>query len=416
MIISNPKGTQDFLPLQSGQKHLVETRFRETVGLYGFSEIVTPTFEHTELFLRSTGLTTDIITKQIYQFIDKGGRDITLRPEGTPGIVRAVLQYNLKLPVRMFYIGPMFRYERPQKGRYREFYQLGVEAVGEIGPDIDVEIIEIGSRFFTGLGLKDVITKVNSVGCAVCRPKHRTELGLFLERNKAKICDDCKGRAERNPMRIFDCKEATCQELYINAPKIVDYLCFDCQQHFQSVLNELVERKIPFELNKMMVRGLDYYTRTAFEFVSSSSELGAQDSLGGGGRYDNLVEDFGGPKTPAIGFALGLERIMLALGTPRPIRKAVYIIPLDPSIQKQGKELLRLLRNANIPALLNNPDKNLRAGLGIADNLACEYVIIIGSEEVKKQIYTVKNLVKRTQKQVPQNQIIEVLTNKENQS
>ena len=335
-----------------------------------------------------------------------------MRPEGTPGIIRTVLQYNLKLPVRMFYIGPMFRYERPQKGRYREFYQLGVEAVGEAGPDIDVEIIEMGARFFTGLGLKDVITKVNSVGCTICRPKHRTELSLFLERNKAKICDDCKGRAERNPLRIFDCKEATCQELYINAPKIADYLCFDCQQHFQSVLNELVERKIPFELNKMMVRGLDYYTRTAFEFVSSNSDLGAQDSLGGGGRYDNLVEDFGGPKTPAIGFALGLERIMLALGNPVPIRKAVYIIPLDPSIQKQGKELLKLLRNANIPALINNPDKNLRAGLGIADNLACEYVIIIGSEEVKKQIYTVKNLVKRTQQEIPQDQIIEMLQTK----
>jgi histidyl-tRNA synthetase len=412
MIISNPKGTQDFLPSQSGQKHLVETRFRETVGLYGFSEITTPTFEHTELFLRSTGLTTDIITKQIYQFIDKGGRDITLRPEGTPGIVRAVLQYNLKLPVRLFYIGPMFRYERPQKGRYREFYQLGVEAVGEPGPNIDVEIIEMGNRFFTNLELKDVITRVNSVGCPICRPKHRTELSLFLERNKDRICNDCKERATRNPLRIFDCKETTCQELYQNAPKIADYLCFDCQNHFQSVLNELVERKIPFELNKMMVRGLDYYTRTAFEFVSTSTELGSQDSLGGGGRYDNLVEDFGGPKTPAIGFALGLERILLAMGNHQPIRKLVYIITLDADTQKKGKDLLTLLRNANIPALLNQPDKNLRAGLGIADNLASEYVIIIGSNEMKNNVYTVKNLVKRTQEQVAQDQVVTFLTNK----
>jgi histidyl-tRNA synthetase len=412
MIISNPKGTQDFLPPYSGQKHLVETEFRKVVALYGFSEIVSPTFEHTELFLRSTGLTTDIVTKQMYQFVDKGGRDIALRPEGTPGVVRAVLQYNLKLPVRLFYVGPMYRYERPQKGRYREFYQLGVEAIGDAGPDIDVEIIEMGSKFFTSLGLTDIITTVNSVGCAVCRPKYRTNLSMFLDKIKDKICDDCKVRAERNPLRIFDCKEATCQELYLNAPKMADYLCFDCQNHFQSVLNELVERKIPFELNKMMVRGLDYYTRTAFEFVSAGKELGAQDSLGGGGRYDNMVEDFGGPKTPAIGFALGLERILLALGIPSPIRKMVYIVSLDAETQKQGKQLLSSLRNADIPALMNAPDKNLRAALGVADNLSCEYVIIIGSEEMKKQVYTLKNLVERTQQEIPQDKIIETLTKK----
>ncbi len=410
MILSNPKGTQDFLPQQSRQKHWIETKFRETVALYGFSEIVTPVFEHTELYLRSTGLSTDIVTKQMYSFVDKGNRELSLRPEGTPGVVRAVLQYQLKLPVRLFYIGPMYRYERPQKGRYREFYQLGVETIGEAIPETDIEIIEMGNRFFNNLGLSNVITKINSVGCPICRPKFRNQLKMFLDKNLSDICEDCKVRAEQNPLRVFDCKEEKCQDIYRDAPKITDNLCFDCQNHFQVVLNELAERKIPFELNKMMVRGLDYYTRTTFEFVlTDSKELGSQDSLGGGGRYDNLVEDFGGPKTPAIGFALGLERIMLALGAPTSIKKLVYIIPLDSNAYQHGKQLVSTLRNANVSAMLNNPDKNLRAGLGTADTLSCNYVIIIGSNEMNKKVYTLKDLVKRTQQEIPQDKIIETL-------
>jgi len=419
MILTNPKGTQDFLPSQSAQKHFVETQFRNVVALYGFSEIVTPTFENTELFLRSTGLTTDIVTKQMYTFTDKGNREMALRPEGTPGVVRAVLQYKLKLPVRLFYSGPMFRYEKPQKGRYREFYQLGVESIGEPNPDIDVEIIEMGLRFFNNAGLPEVIARVNSVGCMACRPKHRIELSMFLSDHQSEICDDCKTRSEQNPLRVFDCKEATCQNLYINAPKIMDFLCYDCQQHFQVVLSELAEQKVPFELNKMMVRGLDYYTRTAFEFVlpggklSNEALLGAQDSLGGGGRYDNLVEDFGGAKTPAIGFALGVERILMCLEMPKQTRKTIYIIPLDAETWKQGRKLLTALRSTNIPALINPADKNLRTGLGYADNLACEYVIIIGANEMQKNVYTLKNLVKRTQEEIPQDKIIEVLTQKQ---
>jgi histidyl-tRNA synthetase len=413
MILSNPKGTQDFLPPNGEHKTFVENEFRRIASLYGFSEIVTPTFEHTELFLRSTGLTTDIVTKQMYSFTDKGNRDITLRPEGTPGVVRAVLQYKLKLPQRLFYVGPMYRYERPQKGRYREFFQLGVEAIGEPGPDIDIEIIEMGVKYFNSLGLTDIIVTLNSVGCMVCRPKFRNDLALFLSKHREDICEDCKNRSEQNPLRVFDCKQESCQNLYKNAPKITDYLCYDCQNHFQAVLNELVERKVPFELNKMMVRGLDYYTRTTFEFVpSNKQDLGAQDSLGGGGRYDNLVEDFGGAKTPAIGFALGLERILLCLNLSSTNQKMIYIIPLDADAYKQGKQLLTLLRNANIPALINSQDKNLRAGLGIADNLSCKHVIIIGANEMKKNVYTLKNLANRTQEEIPQDKIVEVLSQK----
>ncbi|MEO0092580.1 MAG: histidine--tRNA ligase [candidate division WOR-3 bacterium] len=409
MIISNPKGTQDFLPPYSEQKHYLETQFRKVVALYGFSEIVTPCFEHTELFLRSTGLTTDIVTKQIYSFTDKGGRDLTLRPEGTPGVVRAFLQNNLKPPLRLFYIGPMFRYEKPQKGRYREFYQLGIEVIGEAHPQTDVEVIEMGLNFFSAVNVKDLVVKVNSVGCALCRNRFRSDLIFYLNTVRDKICEDCKARLERNPLRVFDCKETTCQELYQSAPKIADYLCYDCQNHFQIVLQELTERNLPFELDKMMVRGLDYYTRTTFEYVPSlSTALGAQDSLGGGGRYDNLIEDFGGPKIPAIGFALGLERILIYLGNPTlPRKNLVYLIPLDGESEKQAKQLLRQLRTSEIPAILNLPDKNLRSGLGIADNLSCEYVIIIGSEEMKKQVYTVKQLSTKSQQEVPQDKIIE---------
>jgi histidyl-tRNA synthetase len=356
---------------------------------------------------------TDIVTKQIYNFIDKGNRDIALRPEGTPGVVRAILQNNVRLPARLFYAGPMFRYERPQKGRYREFYQLGVEVIGEAESITDVEVIEMAVKFFSNLNLTDIIVKVNSVGCMNCRPKFREELVHFLAEHQTEICNDCKVRAEQNPLRVFDCKEEKCQTLYQSAPKVADFLCYDCQEHFQAVLKELVARKVPFELNKMMVRGLDYYTRTTFEFIPTTGEsLGSQDSLGGGGRYDNLVEDFGGAKTPAIGFALGLERILLCLGAPSPARKLVYIVPLDAEIQEQGKQLLTLLRNAKIPALLNPIGKPLRAALGVADGLGSGYVIIIGGEEVKKNIYTVKKLADRTQEQVPQDKIIEVLTNK----
>ncbi len=410
MILSNPKGTQDFLPPLSDKKAWVENVFRKTVALYGFSEIVTPTFEHTELYLRSTGLTTDIVTKQMYTFQDKGERELTLRPEGTPGVVRAVLQNKIKLPVRLSYIGPMYRYERPQKGRYREFFQLGVEAIGEAEPETDIEVIEMGLRFFNKINLSDIIVKINSVGCPVCRPKYRVQLRLFLDKNMENICDDCKTRVEQNPMRVFDCKVEKCQEIYKNAPKISDHLCYDCQNHFQVVLNELNERKTPFELDKSMVRGLDYYTRTAFEFVlTGSSELGSQDSVGGGGRYDNLVEDFGGAKTPAIGFALGLDRILLCLGNIITKRKLIYVITLDAESQKHGKQLLDTLRNAEIPALINPPDKNLRASLGIADNLSCDYVIIIGANEMQKKVYTLKSLAQRTQQEVPQDRIIESL-------
>lgn len=409
MILSNPKGTQDFLPPFSEQKHYVESQFRKIVTLYGFSEIITPCFEHTELFLRSTGLTTDIITKQIYSFTDKGGRDLTLRPEGTPGVVRTFLQNNLKPPMRLFYIGPMFRYERPQKGRYREFYQLGVEVIGEAHPETDVELIEMGLHFFSAVNIRDVIVKVNSVGCRLCRNKFRSDLVLFLNTGQDTICEDCKARLERNPLRVFDCKETNCQELYESAPKVTDYLCYDCQNHFQVVLNELAERNLPFELDKMMVRGLDYYTRTTFEYVPSyQSPLGAQDSLGGGGRYDNLIEEFGGPKIPAIGFALGLERILLCLDNPLSKRKnLVYLIPLDNEAEKLTRQLVKSLRENNIPAVHNPADKNLRSGLGIADNLSCEYAIIVGPEEIKKQIFTVKKLSTKSQQEVSQNQIID---------
>jgi histidyl-tRNA synthetase len=410
MIINNPKGTQDFLPPQSTQKSYLEAQFRKIVSLYGFSEIVTPTFEHTELYLRSTGLSTDIVTKQMYNFVDKGNRQLTLRPEGTPGVVRAFLQYNLKLPQRLFYIGPMFRYERPQKGRYREFYQLGVEVLGESWAETDVELVEMALHFFKNIGLNEILVKINSVGCSLCRPKFRNHLKEFLEKKLNLLCADCQVRTEQNPLRVFDCKEASCREIYEEAPKITDYLCTDCERHFQKVLEGLSEIRIPFELDKTLVRGLDYYTKTTFEFIPTiKTELGSQDSIGGGGRYDNLVEDFGGSKTPAIGFALGLERILLCLSTPSQWRALFFILPLDEESFKHGKELIRKLRAEEIPALLSGPVKNLRTGLSVANTLFYKYVIIIGGNELKRGIYTVKNLQTYTQIEISQKEGLERL-------
>ncbi|MCS7258329.1 MAG: histidine--tRNA ligase, partial [candidate division WOR-3 bacterium] len=345
-------------------------------------------------------------------FVDKGNRNLALRPEGTPGVVRAVLQYHLKTPIRLFYIGPMFRYERPQKGRYREFYQLGVEVIGEGLADTEIELISMAQRFFTAIGLSAVVTKINSVGCEVCRPQFRNILKAFLNQNLSNLCEDCKIRAEQNPLRVFDCKEERCQDLYLQAPKITDRLCYECQKHFQQVLEGLAKQNLPFELDKSLVRGLDYYTRTTFEFVpTGSSELGSKDSIGGGGRYDNLIKDFGGPPTPAIGFALGLERILLCLPKPEKWRKLVFVIALDEDAQNEGEVVLSKLRNADIPALKSSQIKTLRAGLGLADNLFCKYVIIIGSNELQKKVYTLKNLQEHTQIEISQDKLIEYLKN-----
>lgn len=409
MKYTRPKGTRDFSPPESLKKSWVEEIFRKTVSKYGFNEIFTPIIEHTELFLRSTGESTDIVTKQMYTFTDQAQRSLTLRPEGTPGVVRAIIENGIKIPARFFYIGPMYRYERPQKGRFREFYQLGIEVIGEASPEIDGEVIEIGYRFFTSVGIQDCSIQINSVGCPECRPEFRQELFNFLSDKKDQICYDCKIRLEKNPLRVFDCKKETCQKIYQNAPKVRNSLCRDCANHFTALTIALNDRNIKYTINDRMVRGLDYYTKTAFEYISS--KLGAQDSLGGGGRYDNLVEELGGPKTPAIGFALGEDRTILVAEPSKAIiqPKIIAIIYLSEKELADAKELAAELRKAEIPVYLNYELKKLRTQLSFADALKASHVIIIGEDEIAKGVLTLRDMVSGEQQTITRSEIVKKL-------
>jgi histidyl-tRNA synthetase len=412
MKYTRPKGTNDILPSESLKKYWVEEMFRKTVSWYGFLEIATPLFEHTELFQRSTGESTDIVTKQMYTFKDQAERSLTLRPEGTPGVVRAIIENCVKTPCRFFYAGPMYRYERPQKGRYREFYQLGIEVIGEASPEIDAEVIEIGARFYSSVGIKDCLIQINSVGCPECRPKFRAELLIFLSDKRDKLCDDCKIRLEKNPLRVFDCKNENCQKIYKDAPKVRQLLCAECANHFTAVTIALNNRGIAYTINDRMVRGLDYYTKTAFEYISS--RLGAQDSLGGGGRYDNLVEELGGPKTPAIGFALGEDRILLLAEPPKELvqPKLISIIYFSEKELKYAKELTSELRAADISVYINYELKKLRTQLSYADALKARYAIIIGEDELAEGVLTLRDMVSGEQEKIPRNEIIKRLCNR----
>lgn len=410
MKYARSKGTRDILPPESFKKYWVEMIFRQTVSQYGFVEITTPVFEPTELFLRSTGESTDIVTKQMYTFTDQGERSLTLRPEGTPGVVRAIIENSIKLPVRFFYIEPMYRYERPQKGRYREFYQLGIEVIGETSPWLDAEVIEIGARFFAAVGINDCSIQINSVGCPECRPKFRQTLINFLADKKDKICEDCKIRLEKNPLRVFDCKKENCQKIYEDAPKVRQSLCKQCADHFTAVTQALTERNIKYTINDRMVRGLDYYTKTAFEYIST--KLGAQDSLGGGGRYDNLVEELGGPKTPAIGFALGEDRTTLVAEPPESVMqpKLISIIYFSEKELPYAIKLADELRKVNIPVYINYDLKKLRTQLSYADTLKARYAIIIGEDEIAKGFLTLRDMISGEQQNIPSEEIVKKLT------
>ncbi|MDA8353034.1 MAG: histidine--tRNA ligase, partial [Firmicutes bacterium] len=308
-----PRGTQDLLPGEVEKWQYVEEKAKELCRRYHFSEVRTPVFEQTSLFQRGVGETTDIVEKEMYTFEDRGGRSLTLRPEGTASVVRSFVENKLYAdtpPTKLYYIGPMFRYERPQAGRQRQFHQFGVEVFGTEEPDVDAEIIDLGYRFYRATGLADVKVELNSVGCPRCRPVHREALVEYLTPHKEELCKDCQSRLERNPMRILDCKNESCHRITEGAPKVIDFLCDHCGPHFDSVKEALELLEVPFHVNTRLVRGLDYYTQTAFEFVLEGKGGG---SLGGGGRYNGLVEEVGGPETPGIGFAVGLERVLMAL-------------------------------------------------------------------------------------------------------
>jgi len=405
MKYTAPRGTSDILPDASGVWQFVEKTARETFEAANFREIRTPIFESTDLFARSIGSTTDIVTKEMYTFQDRKGRSLTLRPEETAPVVRACVENNLMVPdnvVKLYYIGPMFRYERPQAGRYRQFHQVGVEAFGSDDPSIDAEIIAVAVSLFEKLGLENLRVNINSVGCPDCRPSYLEELKKYFGSKIGEMCDECKKRLEFNPLRILDCKNEACQKYISKAPAPLDYICGKCKADFEKAVKYLKGLKIDFEINNRLVRGLDYYTGTTFEVISG--KLGAQNAVCGGGRYDNLVEELGGRKTPAVGFAVGVERIIEILkGSNKliPSKKLdVFIAAVGEEAMGEGLRLLRELRGLGVSSDMDFIDRSLKAKMKAADRSKAKFTLIIGDEEIKKNAVILRTMEDGSQREV----------------
>ncbi len=414
MKYSALKGIQDILPPDIHIWQKVESTAREIFQRFGFHEIRIPIIESTDIFIRSIGETTDIVEKEMYTFPDKAGRSITMRPEGTAPAVRCYVEhhlYNLPSPQKFFYSGPMFRYERPQKGRFRQFYQIGVEAFGVLQPSMDAEIIVMLRNLLEGIGLKEVNFELNSIGCDKCRPDYRNALLDFFRSRLSDFCPDCQRRYELNPLRILDCKVDRCIELRQGAPLVTDHLCSECREHFDELIFRLQTLEIPYTLNPNLVRGLDYYTRTAFEVTSE--HLGAQKAVAAGGRYDRLVEEFGGPSTPAIGFALGMERIVTLLKenwTEEHPAPKVFIATIGREAEIEGFRIAEDIRAAGFWAEPNYGGASLKSQLRKADRIGAEFAFIIGENELKSGKVQWKNLKKSEQGEVEIKNILSFLT------
>ena len=415
MLINGPRGTKDILPDTVAQWTYVENMIRDICARYGYREIRTPIFEHTELFLRGIGETTDVVEKEMYTFTDRGERSLTLRPENTASVVRSYLQnklYAAEALVKLFYIGSMFRYDRPQAGRYREFHQFGVEALGEADAAVDAEIIVLAVEFLRALGLKELKLHLNSVGCPKCRPVYREKLQSFFRPHLAELCGDCQSRFERNPLRLLDCKHEHCHALAAGAPRITDCLCEECRTHFEAVQSYLTAVDVPFELDANLVRGLDYYTKTAFEV--KYTPLGAQSAVAGGGRYDGLVEEVGGPPTPGIGFAVGLERVLLALEKQGLLPSEhdavdVFVVALGDAAKLSAFKLMQEVRAAKLSAAMDFAGRSMKAQMKQANKKNARFVAILGEDEVREGIVALKDMKTSEQKKVAWKDLIPAL-------
>jgi len=406
-----PRGTSDILPTEQPYWRYIEQKVVNICQLYGYERIDVPAFEDTGLFSRSIGEETDIVQKEMYTFEDRGGNKITLRPEGTAPVCRAYLEHgmhNLPQPVKLYYIGSIFRYERPQAGRYRQHYQFGYEAIGDDDPTLDAEVIDMAWQFFSSLNLHHLSLVLNSIGCKQCRPGYLAALKNYYASYINGLCSDCKTRFNTNPLRLLDCKKPVCQQIANSAPRSIDYLCPRCDEHFNQLKRYLGLLEIPFVLNHRLVRGLDYYTRTVFE-VQPEAE-GAQSTLGGGGRYDDLIEELGGRPTPAIGFAAGIERIILNLkkqGVPVPTlpRPKVFIAYIGDDARDEAIKLSARLRKDGIGVIEAMGNKSLKAQLRLANNLGTSYTVIIGDQEVKTGTVLLRDMTTSEQKTVPTTQL-----------
>jgi histidyl-tRNA synthetase len=407
MLYQAPRGTSDILPQEQAYWRHIEQMVAHTAQLYGYQRIDAPAFEDTKLFARSVGEDTDIVTKEMYTFEDRGGSSLTLKPEGTASVCRAYLEHgmkNLPQPVKLYYIASIFRYERPQAGRYRQHYQFGYEAIGDDDPALDGEVIDMAWQFLASVGLSRLSLMINSIGCKKCRPNYVDDLKSYYKNHAQELCPDCKSRLERNPLRLLDCKNEACLKIAASAPKSADHLCPECAGHFQQLKRYLELLGLPFVVNNQLVRGLDYYTRTVFEIQPQGG--GAQSTLAGGGRYDDLIEELGGKPTPALGFAAGIERIILNLkkqkvDVPPLPRPPVFIAYIGEAAKAEAAKLAADLRRKDIGVIAALGDKSLKAQLRQANNLGVSYAVIIGEEEVKGGTVIVRDMASAEQKTIP---------------
>jgi len=401
--ITGIKGMNDILPGDVETWQHLEAQARKVFGAFGYREIRVPVVEKTELFCRSIGETTDIVEKEMYTFTDKGGTSMTLRPEGTAPVMRAFIEHKLYAqdPVsKLYYIGPMFRHERPQKGRYRQFHQIGAEVIGVDDPKIDAQVLAMLSHYFATAKIPDVALQINSLGCPECRPAYRESLIAFLEQHLEVLCADCQRRYRSNPLRVLDCKVPGCKDATVAAPAMLDNLCIGCNTHFNQVKGHLDALSVDYTVNPRMVRGLDYYTKTTFEMVTSS--LGAQNAVAAGGRYDGLIRDLGGPELPGIGFAIGLERLALILGEQSidPPRPELFIATLGDSATKAGFAMLTRLQRRGIPVEMEYTGKSLKAQLRRADKLKTRRVLILGEDELARGVAQLRHMDDSLQEEV----------------
>ena len=398
MLTQAPRGTKDVLPADSYRWQYVESKMRQAAAEAGFREVRTPVFEHTELFLRGVGDTTDIVNKEMYTFFDKGNRSITLKPEGTAGVARCFVENSLyagPLPVKTYYITPVFRYERPQAGRLREHHQFGVELYGSYGAEMDVEAISIAKSLFVRLGLDNLTLNINSIGCPACRKEYNKALKEYYKDHIDDMCETCRERLDKNPLRILDCKEEKCKKINADAPVILDYLCDDCKKHMDDLKKGLETLEIPYVVNPRIVRGLDYYTRTVFEFVSN--DIGAQGTVCGGGRYDNLVEEVGGKPCPSVGFGMGIERLILVLENAGKMPKkcdnvTVFVGYVGDELKFDALKIVNKLRNAGISADTEFTGRSVKAQMKYAGKIGAKFTAILGTDELEKGVVNVKNM------------------------
>ena len=410
-----PRGTSDILPKEQPYWRFIEQKAVNLCQLYGYERIDSPVFEDTQLFSRSVGEDTDIVEKEMYTFQDKGGGSLTLKPEVTASVCRAYIEHgmqNLPQPVKLYSIASVYRYERPQAGRYREHRQFNYEAIGDDDPALDAEVIDMAWQFFLSLNLRHLTLNLNSIGCKKCRPKYLAVLKDYYANYTGDICPDCKVRLKRNPLRLLDCKKPSCQQAANSAPRSVDHLCPQCDDHFNQLKKYLKLLKIPFEVNHRLVRGLDYYTRTVFEI--QPEEEGAQSTIGGGGRYDDLIEELGGKPTPALGFATGMERIVLNLkkqniSIPPLPQPQVFIAYTGDEVKDEAIKLAAALRRGGTGVIEALGSKSLKAQLRQANNLGAHYAVIIGEQELKSGTVILRDMTTARQKTVPISELQELV-------